>query len=61
MNSADLLNLAGREGGILLPGSPFYACGGGQGTMRLNFSNATPKDPRGIARLGKVIKTNIRG
>jgi 2-aminoadipate transaminase len=61
MNSADLLKLAVEEKVAFVPGSPFYACGGGQSTMRLNFSNATPEKIReGIARLGKVITTNIK-
>ena len=37
------------------------ACGGGQNTMRLNFSNAKPEQIReGISRLGKVLYANVK-
>jgi 2-aminoadipate transaminase len=40
-----------------VPGSAFYPCGGGENTMRLNFSNARPEVIReGIARLGDAIR-----
>ena len=39
-----------------VPGASFYPCGGGENTMRLNFSNAAPGQIReGIARLGEVL------
>jgi len=38
-----------------VPGEPFFPNGGGENTIRMNFSNATPEQIRiGIARLGKV-------
>jgi 2-aminoadipate transaminase len=41
-----------------VPGASFYPCGGGENTMRLNFSNATPdKINEGIARLARVVRT----
>jgi len=40
-----------------VPGTAFYPCGGGENTMRLNFSNATPEMIReGVARLGEAIR-----
>ncbi len=40
-----------------VPGRVFYPCGGGENTMRLNFSNAAPDQIReGIARLGEVLR-----
>ncbi len=41
-------------------GTPFYPVGGGENTMRLNFSHATNDDIKeGIERLGEVIKTML--
>jgi 2-aminoadipate transaminase len=63
---------AGMSGKELLPkalaakvayvyGSPFYPNGGGEDTLRLNFSNATEEGiVEGIKRLGKLIKENMR-
>jgi 2-aminoadipate transaminase len=43
-----------------VPGSPFYANGGGHNTMRLNFSNASEEGIRnGMTRLGTVIKEEL--
>jgi 2-aminoadipate transaminase len=46
-----------------VPGAAFYPCGGGERTMRLNFSYAAPDViEEGIKRLSKVIerKTKIK-
>ncbi len=44
-----------------VPGGPFHPLGGGENTMRLNFSNAKPDLIReGIKRLATVIKENIQ-
>ena len=41
-------------------GSVFYANGGGENTMRLNFTNSTDEAIRtGIEKLGKVIRREI--
>lgn len=41
-----------------VPGEPFFPDGGGQNTMRLNFSCAKPdRIQEGIRRLGAIIKT----
>ncbi len=43
-----------------VPGSSFFAEGGGQNTMRLNFSNACPeKINEGIFRLSNVVKKHL--
>jgi 2-aminoadipate transaminase len=43
-----------------VPGSPFHPMGGGENTMRLNFSNTKPElIMEGINRLAKVIKENL--
>ncbi|MEA4909711.1 MAG: PLP-dependent aminotransferase family protein [Chloroflexi bacterium] len=56
-NATQLLEEAVKQDVAFVPGDSFYACGGGENTMRLNFSNATPeKINEGIARLGNVIK-----
>jgi 2-aminoadipate transaminase len=56
LNSADVLKSAIEQKVAFVPGAPFYPCGGGHNTMRLNFSNAVPeKITEGMARLGKVI------
>ena len=40
-----------------VPGSPFYALGGGQNTMRLSYSNATPEQiTQGIRALGDTLR-----
>lgn len=62
---------AGMSGKALLPkavdakvayvyGSPFFPNGGGEGTLRLNFSNANNEEiVEGIKRLGRIIKENM--
>ena len=43
-----------------VPGTPFYPLGGGQNTLRLNFSNATKEGiVEGIKRLGETIDKYI--
>lgn len=45
-----------------VPGTSFFAKGGGLNTMRLNFSNANSEMiEEGIERLGKVIREEIQG
>jgi 2-aminoadipate transaminase len=60
LNAADLFNEAVKLKVAYVPGAPFFPNGGGENTMRLNFSNANPEMIReGIIRLGKVIKEAI--
>lgn len=60
MDSTALLRDALEEGVAFVPGAPFYACGGGGNTMRLNFSNASAEQIyEGITRLGQVIEKRM--
>jgi 2-aminoadipate transaminase len=57
MDAAEVLPKAVDKMVAFVPGGPFHANGGGENTMRLNFSNAQPEMIReGIARLGQVLK-----
>lgn len=56
-SSTELFERALKENVAILPGVPFYTDGGGESTMRLNFSNSTPdRIEEGISRLGTVLK-----
>lgn len=49
-----------RERVAFVPGAAFHACGGGDNTLRLNYTNATPDVIRdGITRLGKVLARHL--
>jgi len=55
-SSTDLLQVAIKRGVAFIPGSPFFATGGGENTMRINFSNASAEEIEGgIKILGEVI------
>ncbi len=57
LDAADVLPKAVEKMVAFVPGGPFHANGGGENTMRLNFSNAQPEMiQEGIARLGQVLK-----
>jgi 2-aminoadipate transaminase len=57
MSALKLLEACVEKKVAFVPGSNFYPCGGGENTMRLNFSNATPEVIReGISRLGAAIR-----
>jgi len=59
-NSKELLIKAVEKKVAFVPGESFYPNGGGQNTMRLNFSNAQPDMIRiGIRRLAEAIKESI--
>jgi 2-aminoadipate transaminase len=61
-DTTKLLPLAVKQKVAFVPGSPFYPNGGGENTMRMNFSNASPDGIReGMSRLGRVFKENLRG
>jgi 2-aminoadipate transaminase len=56
LNAADVLIEAIRQKVAFVPGAPFFPGGGGQNTIRLNFSNANEAQiTEGIARLGRVV------
>ena len=60
MNTTTLFEKAIAKKVAYVPGSAFYAAGGGENTMRLNFSYPEPEIIReGIARLGKMLKEEI--
>lgn len=56
LSGAELLPAALAANVAFVPGAPMFPNGGGENTLRLNFSNATPAQIRaGIARLGRVL------
>jgi 2-aminoadipate transaminase len=60
LDCQDLFVDAVKEKVAFVPGTSFFAEGGGHNTMRLNFSNAMPeKINDGICRLAKVIKHHL--
>ena len=60
MNTTNLLKEALTEKVAFVPGESFFPCGGGQNTMRLNFSFSNPElIAEGIARLGRVVKKSL--
>lgn len=61
LNSKKLLEKAIEQKVAYVPGESFFARGGGERTMRLNFSYAKPETIRlGIERLGNVIKEQLK-
>ena len=61
LDTTELLKEAVREGVAFVPGGPFHPTGGGQETMRLNFSYCPPETIReGIARLARVVKRHLK-
>jgi 2-aminoadipate transaminase len=57
MDATKLLPKAVEKKVAFVPGGPFHANGGGDNTMRLNFSNAQPEQIRdGVYRLGQVLR-----
>jgi 2-aminoadipate transaminase len=53
----DLFERAIQKGVAFVPGPAFFACGGGENTMRLNFSNCDePKIVEGISRLALAMQ-----
>ena len=59
-NTEVLLKRAVEKKVAYVPGSPFYPNGGGENTMRLNFSNATDENiVEGMRRLGETIREEL--
>lgn len=55
-----IFNKAVESKVAFVPGGSFHPLGGGENTMRLNFSNAKPElIMEGIKRLARVIKENL--
>nr|AAU85415.1 transcriptional regulator [uncultured archaeon GZfos12E1]QNO53898.1 aromatic-amino-acid aminotransferase 1 [Methanosarcinales archaeon ANME-1 ERB6] len=60
ISSLDLFDLAIKENVAFVPGNPFYVDGGGNNTLRLNFSNSDEeKIEEGIKRLANIIKKSL--
>jgi 2-aminoadipate transaminase len=60
LSSLHLFKLAMEENVAFVPGRAFYVDGGGDNTLRLNFSNSDEdKIEEGIKRLAKVIKRDL--
>lgn len=57
ISSLDLVDLAIKENVAFVPGNAFYVDGGGNNTLRLNFSNSDEEEiEEGIKRLAKIMK-----
>ena len=60
MNSIAMFEKAVALNVAYVPGVSFFPSGGGENTMRMNFSNANPEMIKeGIARLGRVIRDEM--
>jgi DNA-binding transcriptional MocR family regulator len=60
ISGAELLPAALAAKVAFVPGAPMFPNGGGENTLRLNFSNAAPDKIReGIARLGRVLHEKL--
>jgi len=58
MSALALFEEAARQHVAFVPGHPFYADGGGDSSLRLNFSNANPANiEAGMQRLAQAFKT----
>ncbi len=61
MNATELFKKAVENRVAFVPGAAFYPLGGGENTLRMNFSNATPEQiEQGIKRLADVIKAEMQ-
>ncbi|KAB1443510.1 PLP-dependent aminotransferase family protein [Pseudodesulfovibrio senegalensis] len=60
-SSMELFDKAIERKVAFVPGKPFYTDGGGENTLRLNFSNAEPdRIEEGIKRLAESIREFVR-
>ena len=60
MSSTKVFEQALKAGVAVLPGTPFYTDGGGENTIRLNFSNSTEqKIITGMERFSRIL-TNLK-
>ncbi|MGE5380530.1 MAG: PLP-dependent aminotransferase family protein [Methylocystaceae bacterium] len=58
MSSLELFNLAAKNNVVFVPGNPFYVDGGGNSTLRLNYTNCDEATiEEGVIRLAQAIKT----
>jgi len=59
-DAAELMKEALKENVAYVPGGSFHPLGGGENTMRLNFSFSNPQTiNEGMGRLGRVLKTHL--
>ena len=60
MDTTEVFKIAVSRKVAFVPGTSFYALGGGENTMRLNFSYSSPDQIQiGIERLGNVLKEMV--
>jgi len=60
VNTAEMLPKAVEKKVAYVPGAPFFPNGGGENTMRLNFSYCKPETIiEGISRLGEVVHQQL--
>jgi 2-aminoadipate transaminase len=60
ISSLKLFELAIEEHVAFVPGKPFYVDGGGDNTLRLNFSNSDEdRIDQGIRRLARIVKREL--
>lgn len=60
MDTTEVFKIAVARKVAFVPGTSFYALGGGENTMRLNFSYSSPDQIQiGIERLGNVLKEMV--
>lgn len=60
INATDIAYEAVKENVAYVPGEAFFANGGGQNTLRLSYSIATPEQiEQGMARLGEVFRKHL--
>ncbi|HEX9092088.1 MAG TPA: PLP-dependent aminotransferase family protein [Anaerolineales bacterium] len=60
MDTTEMFKVAVERKVAFVPGTSFYALGGGENTMRLNFSYSSPDQIQiGIERLGNLLKEMI--
>ena len=60
-DAALLLREAVAEGVAFVPGEAFFANGGGENTLRLSYSVATPEEiDKGIGKLGEVFEKHLK-
>ena len=61
INTKEILEMALAKKVAFIPGAPFFVSGGGENTMRLNFSNASLDSIEiGIQRIGETIKNFLQ-
>ncbi len=62
LDAAEVFKVAVRRKVAFVPGAPFHAVGGGENTMRINFSNARPEQiEQGVVRLADTLKEMLLG